>query len=449
LCYNGADLNTDPVRSSSAAPYQILALIALVLLAAFFAACEAALVSISRLRARAIADRKVRGGRELQRLVEDKNRFLTSILVGNTIVLLAADSLATYIALSLGLPSGAILSTLVMTVVFLLFGEIVPKTVATGDSERWALRLAMPMRWVAAVLAPIARSFEFVTDAILRVFGIKNAHRPFVTEEDIRALVNVGAEQRVIEEEERELIHSVMEFGDTIVREVMQPRPEMVAVSIDDSPRRVLDVVIAEGYSKLPVYQESKDDIVGVIHDRELLVALANGTIAHTSVRAIMRHAVHVPETKKIAELLREMQRDKFSLAIVVDEYGGTAGLVTMEDLLEEIVGEIRDEHDFDEQEPIAVISAEEAVVEAGTNIEDVNARLGIELPTEDFETIGGYTVGLFGRLPNEGEEIEADDHTRLRVDRTRGRRILAVRVYINGRPSDTASERPDAAAQL
>jgi putative hemolysin len=336
-----------------------------------------------------------------------------------------------------------------MTVVFLLFGEIVPKTVATGDSERWALRLAMPMRWVAAVLAPIARSFEFVTDAILRVFGIKNAHRPFVTEEDIRALVNVGAEQRVIEEEERELIHSVMEFGDTIVREVMQPRPEMVAVSIDDSPRRVLDVVIAEGYSKLPVYQESKDDIVGVIHDRELLVALANGTIAHTSVRAIMRHAVHVPETKKIAELLREMQRDKFSLAIVVDEYGGTAGLVTMEDLLEEIVGEIRDEHDFDEQEPIAVISAEEAVVEAGTNIEDVNARLGIELPTEDFETIGGYTVGLFGRLPNEGEEIEADDHTRLRVDRTRGRRILAVRVYINGRPSDTASERPDAAAQL
>jgi putative hemolysin len=448
LCYNGADLNSDPVRSS-AAPYQILALVALVLLAAFFAACEAALVSTSRLRARAIAERKVRGSRDLQLLVEDKNRFLTSILVGNTIVLLVADSLATYIALSLDLPSGAILSTVVMTIVFLLFGEIVPKTVATGDSERWALRLAMPMRWVAAILAPIARTFEYVTDGILRMFGMKNVHRPFVTEEDIRTLVNVGAEQRVIEEQEREMIHSVMEFGDTIVREVMKPRPEVVAVSINDSARRVLDVVIAEGYSKLPVYQESKDDIVGVIHDRELLVALANGSLAHTSVRAVMRTAVHVPETKKIAELLREMQRDKFSLAIVVDEYGGTAGLVTMEDLLEEIVGEIRDEHDFDEQEPIAVISSEEAVVEAGTNIEDVNARLGIELPTEDFETIGGYTVGLFGRLPSEGEEIEADDNTRLRVDRTRGRRILTVRVYTNGRPADAASEKPDAAAQL
>ena len=241
-----------------------------------------------------------------------------------------------------------------------------------------------------------------------------------------------------------------MEFGDTIVREVMKPRPEMVAVSIEDSPRRVLDVVIAEGYSKLPVYQESKDDIIGVIHDRELLIALADGSLARNSMRELMRLAVHVPETKKIADLLREMQRDKFSLAIVVDEYGGTAGLVTMEDLLEEIVGEIRDEHDIDEQESISVISDREAVVEAGTNIEDVNAKLGTELPTEDFETIGGYTVGLFGRLPKEGEEIDGADHTRLRVDRTRGRRILAVRIYYNGSIDRTQeSEDADAAARL
>jgi putative hemolysin len=444
-------LNTDSAPSSPhGLPYEIAALVVLVLLAAFFAASEAALVSISRLRARAIAERRVRGASNLQELVDDKTRFLTAILVGNTIVLLAADSLATYIAISLGIPSGAVLSTIVMTAVFLLFGEIVPKTVATGDAERWALKLALPTRWAAFILTPIARTFQVVTDLILRVFGIKGAHRPYVTEEDIRVLVNVGAEQRVIEEQERELIHSVMEFGDTIVREVMQPRPEMIAVSIEDSPRRALDIVIAEGYSKLPVYQESKDDIVGVLHDRELLVALANGSLSHSSVRTLMRTAVHVPETKKIADLLREMQRDKFSLAIVVDEYGGTAGLVTMEDLLEEIVGEIRDEHDTDEQEAIAVVSEREAVVEAGTNIEDVNARLGTELPTEDFETIGGYTVGLFGRLPKEGEEIEGADHVRLRVDRTRGRRILAVRIYTNGSIHKTEeSEGTDAAARL
>ncbi|MGA8574524.1 MAG: hemolysin family protein [Candidatus Cybelea sp.] len=444
-------MNTDPAPSSPAGlPYQLVALIVLVLLAGFFAASEAALVSISRLRAHAIAERRVRGAGNLAQLVDDKTRFLTAILVGNTIVLLAADSLATYIALALGIPSGAVLSTIVMTVIFLLFGEIIPKTVATGDSERWALKLALPMRYTAYVLTPIARTFEFATDLILRLFGIKHAHRPYVTEEDIRALVNFGAEQRVIEEQERELIHSVMEFADTIVREIMKPRPEMVAVSVDDSPRRALDVVIAEGYSKLPVYQESKDDIIGVIHDRELMIALADGSLAHSSVRALMRPAVHVPETKKIADLLREMQRDKFSLAIVVDEYGGTAGLVTMEDLLEEIVGEIRDEHDADEQESISVISDSEAVVEAGTNIEDVNARLGTELPTEDFETIGGYTVGLFGRLPHEGEEIDGADHTRLRVDRTRGRRILAVRIYTNGSIGQgEESEDADAAARL
>jgi putative hemolysin len=435
-------LNTDPSRSSPEALFfQFAALVALVLLAAFFAASEAALISISRLRARSIAEHEVKGADRVLEMVEDKNRFLTSILVGNTIVLLASDSLATYVAINLHLPAAAVFSTVVMTIVMLLFGEIIPKTIATADNERWAIILGGPIRAAAVVLTPIARAFQFVTELLLKPLGIKHGQHIYITEEDIRTVINVGAEQRVIEEEEREMIHSIIEFGDTIVREVMKPRPEVVAVSIDDSPRRVLDVVIAEGYSKLPVYQESKDDIVGVIHDRELLVALANGTIAHTSVRALMRPAVHVPESKKISELLREMQRDKFSLAIVVDEYGGTAGLVTMEDLLEEIVGEIRDEHDIDEQEAIHVVSPTEAVVEAGTNIDDVNAKLGTEIPSEDFETIGGYTVGLFGRLPAEGEEIDADEHTRLRVDRTRGRRILLVRIYTNGAHSETASD--------
>ena len=421
---------------------QIGSLVLLVLLAAFFAASEAALISISRLRAASMAERNVRGAKDVRRLVEDRNRFLTSILVANTIVLLAADSLATYVAIQMGIPEAALWSTVVMTIVLLLVGEIIPKTVVTNDGERWALRLARPMRIVAGALKPIVWAFLTVTNVLVKPLGIKHPHQ-YITEDDIRALVNVGAEQRVIEEEEREMIHSVIEFGDTIVREVMTPRPEIIAVSIDESPRRALDIVIAEGYSKLPVYQESKDDIVGVVHDRELLIALANGTLAHTSIRALMRPVSHVPETKKIAELLREMQRDKFSMAIVVDEYGGTAGLVTMEDLLEEIVGEIRDEHDVDEQEPFAFISDDEAVVDAGVNIEDVNAKLGTHIPTEDFETIGGYTVGLFGRLPKEGEEIESDAHTRLRVDRTRGRRILAVRVFTsrNGLPHERSSE--------
>jgi putative hemolysin len=222
----------------------------------------------------------------------------------------------------------------------------------------------------------------------------------------------------------------------------MQPRPNIVAVSVDESPRRALDLVIAEGYSKLPVYQDSKDDIIGIVHDRELLIALADGTLSQKSLRDLMRPAVHVPETKKIAELLREMQRDKFSMAIVVDEYGGTAGLVTMEDLLEEIVGEIRDEHDEDEQEAIREIGPGEALVDAGTSIEDVNELLGTSLSTDDFETIGGFTVGLFGRLPTEGEEIVAPDGTTLRVERMRGRRILTLRVRVpHGRALDAETK--------
>ena len=379
---------------------EVAALIVLVLASAFFSASETALVSVGRVRARSLHDRKLRGSADVVALVDDKSHVLTSILTGNTIALLAADSLATTIAYDMGLVQPALWSTFVMAVVLLLFGEIIPKTLAAGSGDRWLLVLSPALRIVAIVIGPISNTFTFVANGILRIFGIRVVHQIYVTEEDIRSLVDVGAEQRVIEEEEREMIHSVIEFGDTIVREVMTPRPEIVAVSIDDSPRRALDVVIADGYSKLPVYQESKDDVVGIVHDRELLIALANGTLAQTSLRSLMRPASHVPETKKNAELLREMQREKFSMSIVVDEYGGTAGLVTMEDLLEEIVGEIRDEHDEDEQEPIHVVSDEEAVVEAGTNIEDVNDKLGTTIPSEDFETIGGYVVGLFGRLP-------------------------------------------------
>jgi putative hemolysin len=418
---------------------QVLILVLFIIGAAFFAASEAALVSVSRVRARGMVERGLRRAQAVVQLQEDRNRSLTTILVGNTIVLLAADSLSTYLFIRAGLPSAAVLSTLLMTVVFLLFGEIIPKTIAVSDSDRWCLRLAPAMLWVRWLLNPIVQSFLFLTDLVLRPFGMPHARQIYVTEEDIRALVNVGAEQKVLQEQERQMIHSVIEFGDTIVREVMTPRRDIVAVEIHDSPRRALDLVIAEGYSKLPVYEETKDDIVGVVHDRELLISLANGTLASTPLRQLQRPVTHVPENKKIAELLREMQRDKFSMAIVVDEYGGTAGLVTMEDLLEEIVGEIRDEHDEGEEEPIRIVKENEAVVDANVNIEDVNAQLGTHLPHEEFETIGGYTVGRFGRLPAEGEEVVSEDGSaRLKVDRTRGKRIMSVRVYCNGVPGVT-----------
>jgi putative hemolysin len=425
------------------------ALVILIAGSAFFSGSEAALISLSRLRARGMMERGLRGSAAVVRLLEDRNRFLTSILIGNTVVLLAADSLATYLFINAGVPNAVLLSTLVMTILLLAFGEIIPKTIAVANNERWAVRLAPVLERVAWLMTPINAAFLFFTNMIVRLFGVSPATSgPFVTEDDIRNIVNAGAEQKVLEEDERKMIHSVIQFGDTIVREVMTPRPDMVAVEISASARRALDLVISEGYSKLPVFETAIDNIVGVVHDRELLIALSNGTLAQSTLRSLMRPITLVPETKRVSELLREMQRVKFSLAIVVDEYGGTAGLATMEDLLEEIVGEIRDEHDEGEEESIRVVGPGQAIVDAKTNIEDVNAHLGLQLPHEDFETIGGLTVGLFGRLPQEGEEIGAGNNVRLRIERTRGRRILSVVVETDvpeqGKPVGSVAAKAD-----
>jgi putative hemolysin len=420
-----------------------LALVLFVGAAAFFAASEAAITSVSRITARTLADKGMPGAARLAAMIEDRNRTLTTVLIANTFVLLATDSLATYLFIVAGIPNAPLWSTLATTVVMLIFGEILPKTLAVANSSRTALWIVRPLAGVKWLLTPLTAAFLATTTLIVRIFGGHPQHGPYVTEDDIKTLVNVGVEQNVLEEGERELIHSIIEFGDTIVREVMTPRTDMITVNVSAPARRALDLVIADGYSKLPVYEETIDNVIGVVHDRELLISLANGAIATTPLRALMRPVAHVPENKRLSELLREMQRNKYSLAIVVDEYGGTAGLVTMEDLLEEIVGEIRDEHDEGEEEPIRRVAADETIVEAGTNIEDVNAELDLDLPHEEFETIGGYTVGLFGRLPQEGEEIDAGQGVRLRVDRMRGRRIVAVRVFTNGKAHPTGADEP------
>jgi putative hemolysin len=415
--------------------WEILALALLIGAAAFFAASEAALISVSRLRIRQLAEQGVRGSRSALRLLDDRSRLLATVLIGNTVVLLAADSLATWILIREDVPHAAVVSTIAMAILILLAGEIVPKTIAVSNPGRFAIVLAPLLERVAWLLGPVNRVFVAITYVIVRLFGIHpSSQGPFITEEDIRTLVNVGVEQKVLEEEEREMIHSVIEFGDTIVREVMTPRPEMVCVNADETPRKALELVISEGYSKLPVFEGNVDNIIGAVYERELLVALANGSISSVSLRSLMRPVAMVPENKKVAELLREMKQGKFSLAIVLDEYGGTAGLVTLEDILEEIVGEIRDEHDVGEEEPIRVLGSGEAIVDARVNIEDVNAELGTRFPHDEFETIGGYTVGRFGRLPREGEEIDAEDGVRLRVERMRNRRILSIRVLLNGR---------------
>ena len=408
----------------------LVVIILLVALSACFAASEAALLALSRLK---ILQKN--GGEEtqsLQRLMRDRNLYLTTILVGNTIILLAADSLATWLAIQYDIWRPVLVATIIMTVLILVFAEIIPKMVVVQDANNWARRLAPFLNVMARGLRPVTWALVGLTHRVIRLFGgDPNAPGPYVTEEDIRALVNVGETHGALEEEEKEMIHSIFELGDTVVREVMTPRTDMVCGDVADPVSKGVELVIKEGYSKLPVYEENIDHIVGVVHDRELLIAVSRGEES-TPLRSIMRPIKAIPENKKVDELLREMQAEKVSVAIVVDEYGGTAGLVTMEDLLEEIVGEIMDEYDAEQQDlppEIKELQNGDVIVDARMDIDDVNEQLGLNLPTEDFESIGGYTFGLFGRVPMPGEHVSIDGGLTLVVEKTAGRRLLSVRI--------------------
>ncbi|MBV8164694.1 MAG: HlyC/CorC family transporter [Candidatus Eremiobacteraeota bacterium] len=419
----------------------VIGIICLIAAASFFAASEASLLALSRLR---IVQRDHDGQKSrLVKLLDERNQYLTTILVGNTFVLLGAQSLATWVAIEYVTYRPVLTATIVMSFVLLIAGEIVPKMVVVQDAAKWAPRFARLLSMLNVVLRPITWSVVGITSRIIKLLGgDPNAAGPYVTEDDIRTLVNVGEQHGALEEEEKEMIHSIFEFGDTVVREVMTPRTDMICADASDPVSEGVAVVIREGYSKLPIFEENIDHIIGVVHDRELLGAVSRGELT-IPLRTLMRPIKAIPENKKVDELLREMQAEKVSVAIVVDEYGGTAGLVTMEDLLEEIVGEIMDEYDREEHDrppEITPAGDREYIVDARMNIDDVNEQLGLHLPTEDFESIGGYTFGLFGRVPVPGEHVVIDGGVTLVVEKTAGRRLLSVRIK-NAPPAEQPDE--------
>lgn len=428
----------------------LIAVVILVALAALFAASEASLLALSRIKIAQLAEQKHSSA--LTQLYDRRNHYLTTILVGNTIVLLTADSLATWLAIQWAVWRPVLVATIVMTILLLVFGEVVPKMVAVQDASKWASRLAPFLNVVRTGLRPVTWSLVSFTQWLLKLFGgTPTPIGPYVTEDEIRTLVDVGEEHGVLEEGETEMIHSIFELGDTPVREIMTPRTDMVCADVEDPVPVAVDLVIREGYSKLPVYEENIDKIVGVVHDRELLLAVSKNELGK-KLRSLMRPIKAIPENKKVDDLLREMQREHVSVAIVLDEYGGTAGLVTMEDILEEIVGEILDEYDAEAQDQPPTIKRlpdGDVIVDARMNIDDVNEQLGLHLPTEDFESIGGYTFGQFGRVPQAGEQITINGGMVLVVEKTAGRRLLSVRIKkvpgerSNG--SDAMRARPDA----
>ncbi|MBI4276894.1 MAG: HlyC/CorC family transporter [Armatimonadetes bacterium] len=400
----------------------------LLLLSAFFSGTETALFAVNRLRLRRLDEEgNLRAGLVL-RMLEDPGRPLTAILVGNNVTNVAASVLAALIFLRLfGPGAGPWVAILVVTVALLVIGEITPKTFASKYAERIALWAARPIYLLSRVLFPIIQVLSAVTNVFLRPLGARvDLHSPLVTEDEIKQLVKMGEEEGIIEQDEREMIHSIFEFGETLVREVMVPRIDMVCVEADATLDEVLEAVLQHGHSRIPVFEEDIDHIVGIAYVKDLLRDLKRGRL-QVRARELMRPALFVPETKKVDDLFQELQRKKVHMAVVVDEFGGTAGLVTIEDLLEEIVGPIMDEYDVEER-PVEIVDDRTAVVDARVHIEEVNEALGLDLPQEEVDTIGGFVYSLLGHVPIQGETVHYDG-VEIRVERIDGQRIAKVKI--------------------
>jgi CBS domain containing-hemolysin-like protein len=401
----------------------------LVLLGSVLAIAEASLTRMTRVRALALQEEGRRNAATLAAIESDPPRYLNSVYLSVMFVQNGSAILVAILAENTftgeGVEASGALITLVsvaFTILYFVVVEAMSKTFAILHSDRAALTVAPLVWFLGRLLALPTRALIGVANVLLPGRGLKAG--PFVSEEDIRSMASVGHEEGSIEEEEKELIHSIFEFGDTIVREVMVPRPDVVAIEHDRTLRDVQALVLAHGTSRIPVFRESLDEVVGVVFAKDVLKALHQGKV-DMPLADIVREARYVPESKKAAELLREMQKEKFHMAMVTDEYGSVSGLVSLEDLLEELVGDITDEYDTEEP---GLVQLEDGSyrVSGKASIDDLNELLDVELPDEEWDTVAGLVLDLFGNIPDAGEETSFRGLT-FRADEVNGRRVVSV----------------------
>lgn len=407
---------------------QIVMLVILLIGSGFFSASETALMSLSRIRIRHMKEEGVKGAKLVDKLTEDSGKLLSSILVGNNIVNIAATSISTLLFTKKFGTQGVAVATVLMTVLVLIFGEITPKTIAANNSEKIAILVSKPIKIIIIILTPIVWVFNIITNIIFKLFGIKSkSGQPYITEEELKTMVNVSHEEGVLEIEERQIINNVFQFGDMQAKEAMVQRLDMVCINAEDGYKEIISLFKEEQFSRMPVYEESVDDIIGIVNIKDI-VFLDEEEIANFNIRNYLRDPFFTYEFKKITELLEEMKKEKSQMAIVVDEYGGTSGLITIEDLVEEIVGEIEDEYDEDESD-IEVIKEDEYIIDGSKKISEVNELIGTNLESEEFDSIGGFIIGYLKRLPEENEVIEVDN-VKLCIESLDKNRIKKIRVF-------------------
>jgi len=406
---------------------QLIILIIALILAATASAAETALTSVSRIKLKNLVEEGDQKAIEIERLLAQPNVFLSTILIVNNVAVIVASSMSTVLALRFSANFGELIATILISLVVLIFCEITPKTAAVQNPLRWARAFVNPVRGAAWLLRPVVWSLSVITNGLVRLLGGQMKRRgPFVTEEELRLLVTVGEEEGVLEEEETEMIHSIFEFADTPVREVMIPRIDMVTLESDVTVDEAVDLALQGGFSRIPVYEGTIDNIIGVLYTKDMLKQLRE---EHNSlpIRDLVRPAYFVPETKKLDDLLREIRQRRTHMAIIVDEYGSVAGLVTIEDLVEEIVGDIRDEYDREEN-LYEQVNQYEYIIDAKISIDEFNELLETDLQNADYDTLGGFLYAQLDKIPVTGDTITFKG-LKFTVLATRGRRITKVRV--------------------
>ncbi len=452
VCFAGAANAADAPEATNFAR-DLLLVLGLILINALFSMAEAALLSVRRSRIDQLVEEGNRAARLASRLMNDPTRMLSTLQVGVTLVGLFSagvaaehlvDPLAAWLSAQVG--SGFIaehakaiafgVTILGVSLVSLVVGEITPKSIAIRHAEKIALVTVYPMTWLQTFATPIVALVTSLSSVLTRPFGVTAGFHPSALGEDeLRLLVEQSEEHGVIDSDEKEMIHSIFDFGDTLAREVMTPRLDVVGLPVTADVATLVKMVEESGHSRLPVYEGDLDRIVGIVHIKDTLRALAAGRL-DAPIKELMRPPYFIPENKLVADLMTELRNDKGQLALVRDEYGTFTGVVTLEDLLEEIVGEIRDEHEREVEDVLlSTLEDHTFLVSGRMSMDEFNERMGTELPVDEADTFGGFVFGLFGRQPVQGETVEAAGFA-FQVDQTDGRRILKVKVTRQASPT-------------
>lgn len=406
---------------------QLVFLVILLALSAFFSSSETALLSYNKIKMRRMVDEGIKGAKTVSKVTEDSGKMLSVILIGNNLVNIGASSIATSLAISIFQSKGVGIATAIMTILIIIFSEITPKTIASQNSESIALKVATPIYLISKILSPIAKLFNIVANALVKLLGGEvNKEEPSITEEELKTIVDVGQEEGVFEQDEKEMIYNVFDFADLHVKDIMVQRIDIKAVDVNTTYDELIEIFETEQFSRMPVYEESIDKVVGIINIKDLF--FAKNIEQNFDIRSYMRKPYFTFEYKMADELFKEVSKNRTHMVIVVDEYGGTAGLITLEDLIEEILGEIEDEYD-DYEEDIQDIGDGQFLINANTKIEDVNEALNLDLVSKQYDSIGGFMIEELGHIPELNETVKHNDITIKACDIDKNR-VLKVKIF-------------------